>query len=92
MFKNRKYYGVLDHSQDMGTTCGNPSSIGGLADRRQQPVQSNRTFRFLEKPKRFESIRIANRNALVLGRCGIAMRTQEVKYFMNVAIGTRGVL
>jgi len=40
--------------RDCRVSCGNPS-IGGLADRRQQPVQSNRTFRNFGKPNRLES-------------------------------------
>jgi len=41
-------YGVLPRKiwvPHCRVSCGNPS-IGGLGDRRQQPVQSNRTFRF----------------------------------------------
>ena len=41
-----KWWGALVcRDRDCHVSCGNPS-IGGLADRRQQPVQSNRTFRF----------------------------------------------
>ena len=50
-------YGVLPRKiwvPHCRVSCGNPS-IGGLADRRQQPVQSNRTFRLSGKPNRFES-------------------------------------
>jgi len=43
---------LVCRDRNCGVSCGNPS-IGGLADRCQQPVQLNRTFRFFGKLNRF---------------------------------------
>jgi len=48
---------LVCHDRDCRVSCSNPS-IGGLAAGRQQPVQSNRTFQFLETESNRESIRI----------------------------------